>query len=897
LTRIFYIILIFLLYNYHFDAQIGIDSTNFIKDSLFADRDSLFSADSILFDSVSEYNVSKDALEDVILWGAKGLEHFDQDSNKLILIDEAYIKYGDINLSGGYLEIDLDKNEVIALPLPDSSSIIRQKPVYKDKTDEFEAKKLRYNIKSKKAWVEYAAKKEGELTVHGYKGKYISKEADSVYQVDKMFIDGGIITNCTNDHPHWGIKASKIKLIPNKLAIFGYSMLQIADVPIYPLTLPFGFYPMFQGQKSGLILPRNVDINEQYGIGFKDIGVYFVLNDYVDIRATADLYTRGTHGIYLSSNYNKRYKFRGSASLSYFNEITESRTDTTKKSSPSFRIYLSHSQDSKAHPYQSIGGTMNLQFANFQKNSNNDAYSRTNNIISSNLTYNRRFPDSPFSLTASFNHDQNNSTRAFNVTFPRLTVNMNTIYPFKIKNRTGKERWYEKISLKYDAYSESRVNATDTTIFILDTLKSKLKTGLKQSFSTGASFTVFKYINIGFNAGYNENHYFKIVNKNLKDTIILNQTGIDDAGNIVYDTLFGQLITDTISDWRVFRQITPSVSLSTNKYGKLVFDRGWLRGIKHKVSYSVSISGNPFDERKKYIKYVDTDTRPQYNKPYEYNIFELGGPYGTVSPSIRNISISYGINNYIDAKFFSKKDSTVKKISLLKGLSISGSYNVFDDSLNFSPVRTGFNLPLFKNFIYISYNGQLDFYEKSNGNRINKFVWDNKKIPLRHDYSSVGISVNNKSIDEIIKMFRKTEPEKEKQNTGKIDAQEDKLLSILKDFRLNYNVSMRWEQNRRNVDTFFVSFHSVSVNGTIPLSKNWNLRINNFDYNIKEKRFEYPDLGIERDLHCWRMSFSWRPSGGSYTFFIGVKSSVLQFVKYNHGQDPVRGALNSSPVF
>lgn len=897
MTRIFYIILIFLLYNYHFDAQIGIDSTNFIKDSLFADRDSLFSADSILFDSVSEYNVSKDALEDVILWGAKGLEHFDQDSNKLILIDEAYIKYGDINLSGGYLEIDLDKNEVIALPLPDSSSIIRQKPVYKDKTDEFEAKKLRYNIKSKKAWVEYAAKKEGELTVHGYKGKYISKEADSVYQVDKMFIDGGIITNCTNDHPHWGIKASKIKLIPNKLAIFGYSMLQIADVPIYPLTLPFGFYPMFQGQKSGLILPRNVDINEQYGIGFKDIGVYFVLNDYVDIRATADLYTRGTHGIYLSSNYNKRYKFRGSASLSYFNEITESRTDTTKKSSPSFRIYLSHSQDSKAHPYQSIGGTMNLQFANFQKNSNNDAYSRTNNIISSNLTYNRRFPDSPFSLTASFNHDQNNSTRAFNVTFPRLTVNMNTIYPFKIKNRTGKERWYEKISLKYDAYSESRVNATDTTIFILDTLKSKLKTGLKQSFSTGASFTVFKYINIGFNAGYNENHYFKIVNKNLKDTIILNQTGIDDAGNIVYDTLFGQLITDTISDWRVFRQITPSVSLSTNKYGKLVFDRGWLRGIKHKVSYSVSISGNPFDERKKNIKYVDTDTRPQYNKPYEYNIFELGGPYGTVSPSIRNISISYGINNYIDAKFFSKKDSTVKKISLLKGLSISGSYNVFDDSLNFSPVRTGFNLPLFKNFIYISYNGQLDFYEKNNGSRINKFVWDTKKIPMRHDYSSVGISVNNKSIDEIIKMFRKTEPEKEKQNTGKIAAQEDKLLSILKDFRLNYNISMRWEQNRRNVDTFFVSFHSVSVNGTIPLSKNWNLRINNFDYNIKEKRFEYPDLGIERDLHCWRMSFSWRPSGGSYTFFIGVKSSVLQFVKYNHGQDPVRGALNSSLVF
>ena len=896
MRRIFYIILIFLLYNSCFFAQITSDSTKISLDSLFSENDSLFVKDSIFDDSTGGYNISKDALEDVILWGAKGLEHFDRDSNRLILIDEAYIKYGDISLTGGYFEIDLDKKEITGLPMPGNSGLLKQKPVYKDKTDEFEARKLRYNLDSKQAWVEYATKKEGELTVHGYKGKYIGKDADTVYQVDKMFIDGGIITNCTNDHPHWGIRASKIKLIPNKLAIFGYSMMEIAGVPIYPLTLPFGFYPIFQGQKSGLIIPRNVDINRDYGIGFKDIGVYFVLNDYMDLRATADLYTRGTHGIYLSSNYTKRYKFRGTASLSYFNEIRENPNDTTKTRKPSFKIYLSHNQDSKAHPYQSFGGTINLQFSNFQKTANNDYQSQSNNIISSNLTYNRRFPDSPFSMSASFNHDQNNSTRLFNVTLPRLSVNMNTIYPFKIKSRSGKEKWYEKISLKYDAYGENRVSATDTTIFILDTIRQKMQTGLKQSFSTGASFTVFKYINIGFNAAYNENHFFKIRDKQLKDTIIYREKGKDDTGNILYDTIYGQIINNTISDWRVYRQVTPSISLSTNKYGKLIFSKGWLRGIKHKIAYSVSISGNPVDERKKYMRTVDTDLRPEYNKPQEYSIFEIGGPYGSVTPYDRNISISYGVNNYIDAKIWSKKDSSEKKISILKGLSISGSYNVFDDSLNFSPVRTGFSLPMFRNFIFISYNGQLDFYEKINGRRINQFVWNKTKFPVRHDYSSMGITVNNKSFQEIIDMFRNKKPE-QKTEKKEIIEQETRLLSVLKDFRLNYNISMRWERNNKNVDTFFVSFHSISVNGSIPLSKNWSLRINNFDYNIKEKRFEYPDLGLERDLHCWRMSFSWRPSGGSYTFFIGVKSSVLQFVKYNHGQDPIRGSFNPNSFY
>jgi hypothetical protein len=174
--------------------------------------------------------------------------------------------------------------------------------------------------------------------------------------------------------------------------------------------------------------------------------------------------------------------------------------------------------------------------------------------------------------------------------------------------------------------------------------------------------------------------------------------------------------------------------------------------------------------------------------------------------------------------------------------------------------------------------------------RLNTLVWQDQKRPLRHDNSTLRISVYNKSISDIIRLFSKTDNKKHSQSNT--TSQNDKLIDIMKDFRLNYNLNMTWKYNENNVDTFYISTHSIRLSGTIPITKNWRIRVNNLDYNLKNRKFEYPDFGFERDLHCWKMNFSWQPKGGSYTFFIGVKSSMLQFIKYQHGVDPIRANLN-----
>ena len=895
MNRIFYIISFFSLIPFILIAQTKGDSLLlYSKDSIQLDTNNSLSFISISNDIKAdidsfEYNISKDAINDVFEWGAGNLEYFDKDSSKIKLYDSAYVKYNTITLTAGYIEFDIKKNEIIGKPLIDSSGNIRQKPVFIDKKDEFTASLIKYNMKTKKGYVEYAAKKEGELTVHGKLGKFISAEGDSIYHADQMFIEEGLITNCNLDHPHWGIQASKIKLIPNKLAIFGVSTIQIGDVPIYPIILPFGLYPMFQGQKSGLILPKRLDYNRDFGVGVKDIGIYLVLSDYLDLRVTGDIYSRGTHGLYIETNYAKRYKFTGNLKLSYFNAIKENSFDTTIIKSPAFNISLTHNQSSKAHPYQKLGGSLNFSLNGFQRKAYTDANSRINNITRSNFSYTNSLPGTPFSMAVALNHSQNNQTRSFDLTLPNITLNMNTIYPFKSKNRIGKEKWYEKISLNYNGAAKNLINATDTTIFTPEVLK-QMKYGIKQHIGTNATFRVFKYFNASFSVNYDEKHYFKTINKYLDPTVKYDSIGLDADSTIVYDTIYGTVIQDTVSQWKIYRHINPSFNISTNRYGKVLFNNGWLRGIKHKVSYSVSLSGNPIDETKFYNRYVDTDTRNEFNEEEEYSVFEYSGPFGSSRPQKSNLIMSYSITNLLEAKIFSKKDSSLRKIPLLKNFTITGNYNITADSLNFSQIRTAFNFSLFKHFITFRYSGTFDPYIKVDNKRLNTLVWQDQKRPLRHDNSTLRISVYNKSISDIIRLFSKTDNKKHPQSNT--TSQNDKLIDIMKDFRLNYNLNMTWKYNENNVDTFYISTHSIRLSGTIPITKNWRIRVNNLDYNLKNRKFEYPDFGFERDLHCWKMNFSWQPKGGSYTFFIGVKSSMLQFIKYQHGVDPIRANLN-----
>ena len=73
-------------------------------------------------------------------------------------------------------------------------------------------------------------------------------------------------------------------------------------------SLPFGFFPLKQGKRTGLIFPRNYESSQRFGFGLKEIGWYFPINDQWDLKMTGDIYFKGTWAIHANARYKKRYK-------------------------------------------------------------------------------------------------------------------------------------------------------------------------------------------------------------------------------------------------------------------------------------------------------------------------------------------------------------------------------------------------------------------------------------------------------------------------------------------------------------------------------------------------------------------------------------------------------------
>ena len=111
-------------------------------------------------------------------------------------------------------------------------------------------------------------------------------------------------------------------------------------------------------------------------------------------------------------------------------------------------------------------------------------------------------------------------------------------------------------------------------------------------------------------------------------------------------------------------------------------------------------------------------------------------------------------------------------------------------------------------------------------------------------------------------------------------------------FSINYNLVYEFRADNNKVISKMRT-HAISMRGSLQLTENWSIGIGNVGYNFVRKKIEYTRVTFSRKLHCWNMNFSWTPNRNTYSFFIGVNSSNLSFLKYNYGQNNFDG-LGSS---
>ena len=836
--------------------------------------------------SSTNVNISADALDENVEYGATDSINYDNANNRVHLYGEAFVKYQGLDLQAGYIEINLDSNIALAQVVVDSLGRSSGQPTFTDGSQNFSANKMRYNFKSSKGIVYDVATTQSNLFLKGTKTKFVTQDGtdgDSTFTENVLFNRNAIFSTCDAPHPHYGIRSRKQKVVQDKVVVVGLSNLEIGGVPT-PVYLPFGFFPLKEFKSTGLIFPQGYEFSPMWGFGLDGIGWYFPISEKIDLRLTSQIYFHGTWGLTADSRYKKRYKYSGNLNVSYASR----RSLDIPGRQNSYSIRWSHNQDSKAHPTRSFSGNVNLQGNGFQQINRNDAQSVLQNTLSSNVSFNQSFPGKPFRLSAAMSHSQNTRTRLVNLSLPTVNFQMNRIYPFKKDRGGNKEKWYEKVSFKYDGQFRNQLTATDTTLFTQKTLEDA-RYGFRHNASTDMNFNIFKYISVSPNASFNEVWYFHSI-----------QEYIDTTGNIAEDipATFDE-VRDTLFGFKPWHQFTTGVSMSTNIFGTLQFKRGRLKGIRHTVKPSLSFNYTPdYGAEDGFfggvIDQYDRDTSDVVD--YErYSIFE-GGIFGSPSPSNsgRQMAISYNINNIFEAKFRPKRDSVDKKIKIFDNIRMGGSYNFAADSLKFSDVSINGTTRLLKGISQFTVSARYTPYSANVNNRkIDKFYWRTNGKFLR--FLSADFRVATRlSVRDIKQLLKKDNaptgrPSSNNRNNDDQEEQKDNsFLKFLEGFNLNHTFALNASKTIDSPTTWNVRTNNINVRiSNIQLTEKWGMTVGNIGYDFRNKRSTYPDIGFVRDLHCWEARFNWQPQRGTYYFTIKVKNAPLDVLKLPYQKNNV----------
>jgi len=468
---------------------------------------------------------------------------FDLENDKVYLYGNGFVTYQDIELRAAYIELDRARDVVFARGTLDSLGREIGKPVFKDGSESFESKTLTYNFKTKKGIIQ------GVITEQ--EGGYLHSGITKKHENGEIHVKNGKYTTCDLEDPHFYVALTKAKVIPDDKIVSGPAYLVMADIPL-PIALPFGFFPNQKSRSSGILIPEYGEERNR-GFFFRNGGYYLALSDYFDARITGDIYTNGTWGVSLGSNYRVRYRFNGNLRARYYINVSGEKElpDYTRKKD--YSITWSHSQDPKSNPSRTFNANVNMSSSSFDRNHSFNANDYLTNTKQSSISYSKRWAGSPFNLSASMNHRQNSQTNSVDLNLPKMNFNMNRIYPMKRKNRTGKAKWYENIELSYKAMLDNQIKTTDSLLFT-SAVWDDMNNAFKHDIPLSTQIRPFNSFYISPSLQYSGVLYSKHIEKRWEENYY----------DAELDSTYATLITDTIRGLSYAHSYLPTISLGLN---------------------------------------------------------------------------------------------------------------------------------------------------------------------------------------------------------------------------------------------------------------------------------------------------------------------------------------------
>ncbi|MBQ9356296.1 MAG: LPS-assembly protein LptD [Prevotella sp.] len=797
------------------------------------------------------------------------------------LYGDSHVEYQNMDLRSAMIYMCLDSSLVHATGTRDTLGVLSGTPVFKMGSDTYESDTMAFNFKTKKGLIQqvYTQQEDGYLTSE------LSKRGAN----GELFLQHGRYTTCDDPHPDFYIAMSRAKVRPGRDVVFGPAYLVVCDVPI-PLAIPYGFFPFTKSYSSGFIMPTYGDETER-GFYLRDGGYYFAINDLMDMKLLGEIYTKGSWGASVATNYRKRYRYSGSFFASYQNSVTGEKNMPDYAKQTSFKIQWSHRQDAKANPFSTLSASVNFATSSYERNNLTSMYNPqtlTQSTRTSSVSYSTNFSSIGMSISTTMNLSQNMRDSTIAMTLPDLNISISRFYPFKRKHAAGKERWYEKISMSYTGHFSNSINTKESELMHSNLIRD-WRNGMQHSIPISGNFTILDNININPSFNFTDRTY---TNRVMKSWDAVNSREVNDTTYGFYN----------VYNWSM------SVSASTKLYGfyipsrKIFGDK--IDRVRHVFTPSVSFSYAPDFSASRYgfyRSYQRTDaegnvTMVEYS-PYQGQLYGVPGKGKTGS-------ISFDMSNNIEMRIRTDADSTgFKKISIIDELGASMSYNMAAKVRPWSDLSTRLRLKLTKSYtlnlnaVFASYVYEADSVGATPRLSEHQTYWGMGKIGRFQGMSqNLSYTISNEKIAKIIAWLRGERPNRNDNNSsndddndddydddvntnvdhdleagkhgarrtsaGRADTDDDGYMPFSLPWSLSfgYGITMREDNNvkRFNYNTMRYPYkftQNLNISGNIRISDGWNISFSS-GYDFENKKISMTTASLSRDLHCFNMSCS-----------------------------------------
>jgi hypothetical protein len=370
--------------------------------------------------------------------------------------------------------------------------------------------------------------------------------------------------------------------------------------------------------------------------------------------------------------------------------------------------------------------------------------------------------------------------------------------------------FWEKINYSYRNYFNHYVVRAPDTLISADT--TAYYTGFSDALSFNYIGTLFDVLNITPSLNFAGNW--------TAQEYVSPNDPTDKSGRYAFNP--------SKDEWgQYFLKGDASLDFATKLYGIWLPEWGRFTGVRHTLSPTVGWT---------YAPELDTN--------YVFYPHPLLGQSAfqeeqkTLNLRLANdFDIKYLLSGAAEAADDADMDDFSKNLRVLS-TTHSTSYNFAADSINWSPINSTFGIQFFENYIF-AVNTTHKFYHI--------FEEDPNKVRFPQlTYWSYGLSRRFSWNGDF--------------NAG-LPSKAGKYESLSWNASIDYNYT--FSSNRVGRDLFRDDYrHFAMFSASIYPSRKWNLQYSS-QYSFEEGQFTSHSLQFFRELHCWKMDFTWRPAGAA----------------------------------